>query len=179
VLLLRDVEGYSAAEAADILDVSVAAVNSALQRARATVAARTEDRDPDWSPEAITDADRALLALFVDAHERQDPVAALAIVRDDVRTTMPPAPTVHVGREALRRLMEHAFDRSVFGEWRLVATSANRMPAAVSYVRRGDVFVPLKIDVLRIGGGKVAEFTTFDTSLIDRFGVPATLRVES
>lgn len=178
VLLLRDVEGYSAAETGDILELSTAAVNSALQRARATLTRHSESRDSDWSPDSMTDSDRQLLAAFIDAHVRRDPVAALAIVRHDVRTTMPPQPVLYVGREALRGLMEHAFDRAVFGEWRLIATSANRMPAAVSYVRRGDEFVATKIDVLRIGNGQIAEFTTFGTSLLGQFGMPATLPLE-
>lgn len=178
VLLLRDVEGYSAAETGRILQVSSAAVDSALQRARASIASRIESRDSDWSPDSVTDADRALLAAFIDAHVRQDPVAALAIVREDVRTTMPPQPALYLGREALRGLMEHAFNRAVFGEWLLVPTSANRMPAAVSYLRQGHEFVASKIDVLRIGQGQIAEFTTFGPSLLDRFGLPATLPAE-
>lgn len=67
------------------------------------------------------------------------------------------------------------FDRSVFGVWRLVAKSANRMPAAVSYLRRGDAFVAFKIDVLRIARGQVADMTTFDASLLDCFGMAATM----
>ncbi len=92
VLLLRDVQGYSAAEAASILEVSVASVTSALQRARATIAERAAARDADWSPSGITEADRALLTAFIEAHERQDPVAALAVIREDIRVAMPPNP---------------------------------------------------------------------------------------
>ena len=56
-------------------------------------------------------------------------------------------------------------------------TSANRMPAAASYLRRtgSDVFVPFKLDVLRVGGGLIAEITTFDATLFDRFGLPPSL----
>ena len=177
VLLLRDVQGYSAAEAASILEVSVASVTSALQRARATIAERAAARDADWSPSGITEADRALLTAFIEAHERQDPVAALAVIREDIRVAMPPNPGLFTGKEAIAGLMAHAFDPSIFGDWKLLPTAANRMPAAASYVRRaeGDVYLPFKLDVLRTGGGLIAEITTFDASLFDRFGLPPAL----
>jgi RNA polymerase sigma-70 factor (ECF subfamily) len=177
VLLLRDVQGYSAAETAAILDLSVAAVTSALQRARATIAGKVAARDADWSPSGLTEADRALLTAFIEAHERQDPVAALAVIRDDIQVSMPPIPGLHTGKAAVAEMMTHAFNRSIFGEWRLLPTAANRMPAAASYLRRArdDRFVPFKLDVLRIGDGKIAEITTFDATLFDRFGLPASL----
>jgi predicted transcriptional regulator len=143
VLLLRDVQGYSAAETASILELSVAAVTSALQRARATIAERVAARDADWSPSGITEADRALLTAFIEAHERQDPVAALAVIREDIRVAMPPNPGLFTGKEAIAGLMAHAYDRSIFGDWKLLPTAANRMPAAASYLRRAgsDVYV--------------------------------------
>jgi RNA polymerase sigma-70 factor (TIGR02960 family) len=177
VLLLRDVQGYSAAETASILDVSVAAVTSALQRARATIAERVAARDADWSPSGITDADRALLTAFIEAHERQDPVAALRVIREDIRVSMPPNPGLFTGKAAVAGLMAHAYDRSVFGDWKLLPTAANRMPAAASYLRRAgsDLYLPFKLDVLRAGGGLIAEITTFDASLFGRFGLPPSL----
>ena len=176
-LLLRDVQGYSAAETAAILGLSVAAVTSALQRARATIAERTAARDADWSPSGITGADRALLTAFIEAHERQDPVAALAVIREDIRVSMPPNPGVFDGKAAIAGLMAQAYDRSVFGDWKLLPTAANRMPAAASYLRRAgsDRYLPFKLDVLRTGGGLIAEITTFDASLFDRFGLPPSL----
>ncbi len=174
VLLLRDVEGYSAAETAKLLHMSVPAVTSALQRARATLAEKTAARDGDWSPDGITDADRALLAAFVDAHQRQDIAAGLALIRADIRVAMPPNPGTFTGKNAMAGLMATAYDRSVFGDWRLLPTAANRMPAAASYLRRADSdrFLPFKLDVLRTGGGRIAEITTWDASLFDRFGLP-------
>ena len=177
VLLLRDVQDYSAAETASILGLSVAAVTSALQRARATIASRVAARDADWSPSGITEDDRALLTAFIEAHERQDPVAALAVIREDIQVSMPPNPVLFTGRDAVAGFMAHAYDRSVFGDWKLLPTAANRMPAAASYLRRtgSEVYVPFKLDVLRTGGGLIAEITTFDASLFDRFGLPPTL----
>ena len=177
VLLLRDVQGYSAADTAAILDLTVPAANSALQRARQTLRERTAERDADWSPSQITDADRDLLTAFIDAHTRQDTAASLALLRKDVRVSMPPQPLFYQGRAAVAQLMAMAFDRSQFGQWRLVATAANRMPAAASYLRRNgsDRFVAFKIDVLRVGDGRIAEITTFDHTLFDRFGLPGAL----
>jgi RNA polymerase sigma-70 factor (TIGR02960 family) len=177
VLLLRDVQGYSAAETASILNLTVAAVTSALQRARATIASQVAARDGDWSPDGITEADRALLTAFIEAHERQDPVAALAVIREDIRVAMPPNPGLFTGKEAVAGLMAHAYDRSVFGDWKLLPTAANRMPAAASYLRHtgGDGYLPFKLDVLRTGRGLIAEITTFDASLFNRFGLPPAL----
>jgi hypothetical protein len=90
---------------------------------------------------------------------------------------MPPSPGVFAGREAMAGLMARAYDRTAFGDWKLLPTAANRMPAAASYLRRtgGDVFLPFKLDVLRTGGGLIAEITTFDATLFGRFGLPASL----
>ena len=177
VLLLRDVQGYSAAETAAMLDLTVAAVTSALQRARATIAQRVAARDADWSPSGITDTDRALLTAFIEAHERQDPVASLAVIREDIRVAMPPNPGLFIGKDMVAGFMAQAFDRSVFGDWKLLPTAANRMPAAASYLRHegSDRYVPFKLDVLRTGGGRIAEITTFDASLFGRFGLPTSL----
>jgi RNA polymerase sigma-70 factor (TIGR02960 family) len=177
VLLLRDVQGYSAAETATILGLTVPAVTSALQRARVTIDGKVAARDADWSPDGITAADRALLAAFIDSHERQDPAAAIAVIREDIRVSMPPNPGVFIGRDTVATLMSQAFDRSVFGMWKLLPTAANRMPAAASYLRRAgsDVYLPFKLDVLRAGSGQIAEITTFDATLFDRFGLPSSL----
>src|SRR2546427_212414 len=111
--------------------------------------------------------ERALLERFMDAHERCDAAAALAIAAEDIRITMPPMPYRFEGLEAMVSLLERAFGEDREGDWRLVATQANRMPAAASYLRRpGDsVFRAFKLDVLRIAGGRVAEVTTFGTTL--------------
>jgi hypothetical protein len=90
---------------------------------------------------------------------------------------MPPNPGLFTGKEAIAGLMAHAYNRSIFGDWKLLPTAANRMPAAASYMRRaeGDVYLPFKLDVLRTGGGLIAEITTFDATLFDRFGLPPAL----
>jgi len=171
VVIVRDVLGWSAAETAELLDISVPSANSALQRARATLEERMPARES--APAAPTEEERALLERFIEAHERADAEAAVALAAEDVRVTMPPHPFVHDGHDALRRLMGNVHP----DEWRLVPTSANRMPAAASYWRQpdDDTFRAFKIDVVRIVDGRVGEITTFDAALFEAFGLPATL----
>jgi RNA polymerase sigma-70 factor (ECF subfamily) len=176
-LVARDVLGWPAGETAAALDTSVAAANSALQRARATMQANLPARRSDWVAGAASADELAVLDRFIQAHERLDAGAALAIAAEDIRVTMPPAPLCFDGRAALAPLLERAFGLERDGDWRLVATAANRMPAAASYLRRpGDsTFRAFKVDVLRISGGAIAEITTFGPALFVASGLPATL----
>ena len=171
VLILRDVLGWSARETAEILETSVAAANSALQRARATV-----QEHPTRRPERpATEDERRLLEGFIDTHERADTEGAIALLREDVRITMPPHPWLFEGIQAVRELMLQAKGT---GEWRLVPTRANRMPTAASYLRQpgDDEFRAFKLDVLRVEGGRIAEVTTFDATLFPAFGLPPVLQ---
>ena len=90
---------------------------------------------------------------------------------------MPPAPYLFEGYEALGTLLERAFGPDREGDWRLVPTAANRMPAAASYLQRpGDSqFRAFKLDVLRIQDGLIAEITTFGPALFPAFGLPEVL----
>ena len=173
-LIARDVLGWSAGEAASLLETSVAALNSALQRARATMQMSLPPRRADWSAGEASNEERALLERFIDAHERCDAAAAVAIAAQDIRITMPPNPFRFEGLEALAPLLERAFGPHRDGDWRLVSTRANRMPAAASYLRRpGDsLFRAFKLDVLRIEDGAIAEITTFGHALFPAFGLP-------
>src|SRR5918997_1466425 len=103
VVILRDVLGWSAAETAELLDVSVASANSALQRARATLEERMPAREA--APATSTEEERALLERFIDAHERADAAATVALSAEDIRVTMPPHPWVFDGLEAIRPLI--------------------------------------------------------------------------
>jgi RNA polymerase sigma-70 factor (TIGR02960 family) len=167
VLIMRDVLGWSARETAEVLETSVAAVNSALQRARATV-----QKHPTRRPERpATEEERRLLEGFIETHESGDTEGAIALLREDVRITMPPHPWLFEGIQAVRELMASAEGT---GEWRLLPTRANRMPAAASYLKQpGDTeFRAFKFDVLRVEGGRIAEITTFDATLFPAFGLP-------
>ncbi len=160
VLIFRDVLDWSAAETAALLDMSVAAANSALQRARATLRQRLPARPSEWSGSAPSEEERQLLEAFIDAHERADATAAAALARDDIRITMPPHPWCFDGLDAIRPLLEEGLTAP--GEWRLLPTRANRQPTAASYLRaHGDAeFRAFTFDVLRIEGGRIAEITT-------------------
>jgi RNA polymerase sigma-70 factor (TIGR02960 family) len=176
VLILREVLEWPAKDVAEVLEIGVAAVNSALQRARATLREHLPPgRREDWSAPEITDEERDLLERYMRAHESGDTATSLELIADDIRVTMPPNPYFFEGREQIAGLMAQAGD---MGEWLLVPTSANRLPAAASYLRApGDtIFRAFKLDVLRIANGAIAEITTFEATLFEAFGLPATTR---
>jgi RNA polymerase sigma-70 factor (TIGR02960 family) len=173
-LIARDVLGWPASETASALGTSVAAANSALQRARATMQSHLPPRRADWSAREPTARERELLEQFIDAHERLDADAAIALAARDLRITMPPNPWIFDGRDSIGPLVANAAE---MGDWRLRPVAANRMPAAASYLRRpGDtVFRAFKLDVMRIEAGLLAEITTFGAELFPAFGLAPTL----
>jgi RNA polymerase sigma-70 factor (TIGR02960 family) len=173
-LIARDVLGWPADQTASLLETSVAAANSALQRARATMGEHLPARRSDWTVGEPSPEERALLDQFIDAHERGDTALAISIAAQDLRITMPPYPHFFEGIEAIKPLLENALRE---GEWRLLPTWANRMPTAASYFRQpGDtIFRAFKFDVLRIENGRIAEITTFGPALFPSFGLAPTL----
>lgn len=175
VLILRDALGWSAAEASALISASVPAVNSALQRARATMASRLPAERAEWSRGADAPAtERSLLGRYMDVLERHDVDALVALLSEDARLAMPPHPAWFQGRAAVAEF--HARNVLVAGvEWRCAATAANRQPACACYIRlegeRG--FRPFSIDVLGIEGGRIAEITAFlFPGLFPAFGLP-------
>jgi RNA polymerase sigma-70 factor (ECF subfamily) len=176
VLIMRDVLDWPAEQTAEQLDLSVAAVNSALQRARATV----RDKLPESTRDA-SETERELLDGFIDAHERGDTDLALSLITDDIRVTMPPHPFRFEGRAAIEGLLQQAYGPQREGDWRLAPTRANRQPAAASYLRAigDDTYRAFKLDVLRVAEGRIIEITTFDAALFDQFGLPPTLSPSS
>lgn len=179
VLVARDVLGWPAADTAELLDTSVAAANSALQRARLTLAAHLPERRSDWTSPVIADEEREVLARFIDAHERLDAAAAIAVAGEDLRITMPPNPMRFDGLAQIGPLLERAFGSERDGEWRLLPTGLNRMPAAASYLLRpGDtLYRPFKLDVLRVLDGKIVEITTLGHLMFPALGLPPALPV--
>ncbi len=176
-LIARDVLGWSAGETAAMLQTSVAAANSAVQRARRTMQERLPTSRSEWSAGETTSEERELLRLFIDAHERLDADAALAIASRDIRVTMPPYPMVFDGSAMLAPLLTRAFGPEREGDWRVLPTQVNRMPAGASYLRRpGDAdFRAFKMDVLRVRDGAIAEITTFGSHLFGACGLPEVL----
>ena len=176
-LIARDVMGWSANETATLLETSVAATNSALQRARTTMAQHLPAQRSEWSAGEPSAEELALLKGFIDAHERSDAAAAVALAAKDIRVTMPPRPYLIDGRDMLASMLFRTFGEERDGDWRLVPTQANRMPAAACYLRRpGDTeFRAFKLDLLRCGDGVISEITTFGPELFPAFGLAATL----
>jgi RNA polymerase sigma-70 factor (TIGR02960 family) len=173
-LIARDVLGWPAIETASLLETSVAAANSALQRARATMQEHLPAQRSEWSAGEPSAEERALLEQFIDAHQRGDAALAVSIASQDLRITMPPAPYLFEGLDTIAPLLARALSE---GEWRLVPTLANRMPTAASYLRQeGDsLYRAFKFDVLRVENGLIAEITTFGPELFPAFGLPPTL----
>ena len=172
VLLLCDVLDWSAAEVAAWLETSVASINSALQRARATLEQRRAS--PLSDP---TEQQRALLQRYMDATNRSDIEAFVGLVHEDVLNTMPPEPEFIYGHAGMRQALEEAFDTQRFGEWRCVETWVNRQPAAACYLRKPgeSEFRLFGLDVLRIEHGTVVEVTSFIGHSFAGFGLPSVL----
>jgi RNA polymerase sigma-70 factor (ECF subfamily) len=176
VLLLRDVLGWSARDTAALIEASVAAVNSALQRARATLKDRLPRERTEWtSATALTEDERGLLKRYLDAHQQQDGAALAALLREDARLTMPPHPAWYDGRDAIVLASEKGFDPD-FGTLLSVAVGANTQPAVAHYLKApgGSDFRPLAFDLLRIDDGQIAEINSFVfPQLFGAFGLPA------
>jgi RNA polymerase sigma-70 factor, ECF subfamily len=177
ILILRDAIDLSASETAAFLDTTVISVNSALQRARATMRARRPPRHDQLEPAAASDEQRDVLRRYVEAHERADTQALAALLRDDARLSMPPFRGWYDGRDTILRLNAAGFEPE-FGRLRGVATGANRQPAVAWYLRKpgDDAYRALVLDVLSVEGGQIAEITTFASpELFPRFGLPMEL----
>ena len=179
VLIARDVLGWSAAESASLLDVSVAAANSALQRARATLKQHLPRRRLDWAPGSdASHEELALLQRYMDATDRNDPDAMVRLLREDAFCSMPPQPEWYVGAEAIvASWIEGGFGSSTLGRLRCLPVRANGQQAVAVYLRRpGETqFKPLALDVLRSEDGLVAEIVVFGPDVFPAFGLPATI----
>jgi RNA polymerase sigma-70 factor (ECF subfamily) len=179
VLILRDVLGWSAKDTAALLDASVPSVNSALQRARATLKRRLPVRRLDWAPESDPSRDeQALVQRYVEAAERLDTDALRELLAEDARFSMPPEPGVWEGGDAIvSSWVEGGFGTGDYRDFRLVVTWANRQPAVANYLRRpGDSeYRALAVDVLRIEGGAITEIIMFSGELFPALGLPNTI----
>jgi RNA polymerase sigma-70 factor (ECF subfamily) len=176
VLLLRDLLGWSAQEIADALGTSVAAVNSALQRARATLDARIAGEARERAP-LPEQAERAVVRRFLDAWESADLDALAALLTEDALLTMPPMPLWYRGAAAVAGFFGTVPAGGRLEQIRLVPTRANRTPALAAYMPGEDgVHRAYGMMVLRIEAGGIAEITGFaDPRLFEAFGLPQEL----
>ena len=177
ILILRDVLHWHTAEVAELLGTGIAAVNSALQRARATLAAA--DITPADVAEPVDETQAALLARYVDAFERYDMASLTALLREDAVQSMPPYPMWLVGPEEIERWM---IGPGIACEGsRLVPVVASGLPAFGQYKPSPDepgILRPWSINVLEVRDGRIAGLTWFlDTDrLFPLFGLPELLR---
>ena len=174
VLILCEVLRWKAAEVAELLETSVASVNSALQRARATLDARALAPD---GPPSIDAADGELLARYVDAFERYDMDALTSLIHEDATQSMPPYELWLRGREDIFAWWVGP-GAACRGSRVLPAPAANGAPAFGQYKRSPEGgFDPWALQVLEIEDGRIVELTFFlDTArLFPLFGLPARL----
>ena len=176
VLILCEVLRWKASEVAELLETSVASVNSALQRARATLEA-TDVSAADTSP-SVDAADAELLARYVEAFERYDIDALTALIHEDATQSMPPFDLWLSGRADI---FEWWFGPGIGcrGSRVIPTVAANGAPAFGQYKpsATGDGYEPWALQVLEVSDGKIGEFTFFlDTeTLFPLFGLPARL----
>jgi RNA polymerase sigma-70 factor, ECF subfamily len=177
VLILRDVLNWRAAEVARALDSTVAAVNSALQRARAHV----EKLAPADEASSQLDADdpeiKAKLERYVAAFEAYDIDTIVEMLTTDAIWDMPPFTGWYQGNEAIGRLIASKCPATKAGDMRLVPTTANGQPAYGLYMRSADGRMrPFQLQQLTIGPNGVERVTAyFDLRLFETFGLPSEL----
>jgi RNA polymerase sigma-70 factor (ECF subfamily) len=151
-------------------------VNSALQRARAGMREHLPAERQDWTGGQEDAATRELVRRYTDASVATDIDRLAALLREDVRSSMPPTPGLHLGRDAVvRDWVESGFEGMT--GLRTVPTSVNRQPAVAYYQwrEREGAYLPLTIDVLRITGGAITEIVTFHADRFPRLGMPERL----
>ena len=175
-LLLADVLGWSAAESARLLDSSVAAVNSALQRARTTLEERLAGRPPRVAV-APSAEQRALLERYVRAWESTDVDGLTALLKEDAVMSMPPWRQWYRGRAAIAAFFTLTGRPGGHAPFRLVPTAANRQPAFAFYSRwQSPEWRFHSIQLLTLHGNTIAAMTSFVMpALASVFGLPAVL----
>jgi RNA polymerase sigma-70 factor (TIGR02960 family) len=177
VLVLRDVLGFRAAEVADLLESSEVSVNSALQRARATLAPR-HGIDAERTPLPRSPRERELVGRFADAVQSGDVDEMVSLLTADALLTMPPEPLEYQGHEAIAAFLRHREEaRGV--PLRVVPTRANTQPAFGCYLpdAQAGIARPAGLFVLTLEGDAAAAITWFAaTALFGYFGLPPVLR---
>lgn len=186
VLILRDVLDFSANETAEVLEITVSSANSALHRARVTLAGRYHGREPEGSTTSLPDErTQWLLDHFVQAWETADVEGLVALLKEDAILAMPPSPSWYQGRESIRIFVgatvfgdEGMFGSKASGRWRLVPTRANASPAFALYQRdEKNEYQAFGMHVLSYDADGLSQIVSFiDASLTARFGLPPKLQ---
>lgn len=175
VLILRDLLGWSASESARVLEMTVVAANSALQRARETLARRLPGERLDWGrPRQPDPGEQVLLRRYVEAWERADVDGLVALLAEDARFAMPPMEAWYHGRAAIGTFLARVPLSPGSPRHLRVATRANGQPAFGVFLEgeRGAPPRPIGIEVLRIERGLIAEVDVFlQAELVARFAI--------
>jgi RNA polymerase sigma-70 factor, ECF subfamily len=179
--------GWSAREATDVLGLSVAAVNSGLQRARLTMRVNLPQRRSDWTSTAGPSTDElSVLRRFMAALERADDHAVAALLREDVLVghqgraggNLETRPVWYAGRQTVIDAWAPILHGPHARQLRIIPTRANRQPAYGTYARvpgSGGGFDPFAFSVLQVERGAVTEVLTFGPELFAAFGLPTTV----
>ena len=174
VLVLRDVLAWRAAEVAAVLETSVPAVNSALQRARASLGRTVPAASA--STRSLPAQEREVLDRFMQAWQQCDVDGLAALLREDAVMHMPPLPVRYVGRQAVAGFFATVPAGGRLDRIRLVAIRANGQPALAAYLQSDDgASDAYGVMVLTVAGDAIQAITGFqDASLFDAFGMPLT-----
>jgi RNA polymerase sigma-70 factor (ECF subfamily) len=169
-LILREVLGFSAAEVAEQLDTTSAAVNSALQRARSAIGSAGPTQQTvlrDLGDDAVRD----IVVRWTNAWEARDVDAIVGMLADDARYSMPPLPAWYRGKDEIRAFLIRG---PLESRWRFLPVTVNGQVAFGTYMwdDAATAYVPGGLDVLTLRRGRVAEITAFLTADLTRFGLP-------
>jgi RNA polymerase sigma-70 factor (ECF subfamily) len=162
-LILREVLGFSAQETADVLDTSVASINSALQRARATIEKKLPEQSQQETLRSLGDEKvREIVEQYADAWERNDVDTVVSLLAEDAAFTMPPMARWFAGRDGIRGFLEGYSMLPDWG-WRAIQTTANGQPALAFYSwdEEQGARVPFAVNVLTFEGEKIKEVDAF------------------
>lgn len=178
VLICCDVLEWSSKEAAELLSLSVASVNSALQRARETLQ-NEQQTGVRVRHDATAEQEQRLLRAYVKATEEVDVPALASLLRHDVRCTMPPLEFRFDNRdEAVGAWVQGGYGSAEYRDFRCIVTRTNGLPAVACYRRApgATAYTPMALDVLKLQGEQVVEITTFELAPFVRdLDLPATL----
>jgi RNA polymerase sigma-70 factor, ECF subfamily len=176
VLVLRDVLGFSARETAEALDTSEASANSALQRARKTIADRLPARSQQQTARALGDRRlRRLVEAYIEAWQARNVDAIVELLAEDANFVMPPFPNWFEGRDAVVAFVASVIDTP---ELRWIETRANGQPALAWYIcdEQAQRFGAAAIEVYSLDGERLSQIAVFASpELFERFGLPAEL----
>jgi RNA polymerase sigma-70 factor, ECF subfamily len=178
VLALRDVLGYRAAEAAEMLGTSEASVNSLLRRARASFESRLPAIGRERAPLPSSKLEREVVGRFAETVENGDIDGMVALLTEDAWVTMPPLPHAYQGRAAIGAFLRGSAERRG-APLRLVPTRANTQPAFGCYLvpPETDTARAYALFVLSLEGAEISAITWFaDSSIFPQFGLPRMLR---